>query len=161
MNIVKYPADILRKTTITVKDIDGALALFTQQMIEAMYRGRGIGLAAPQVDSQHSLFVVGLPDEKPLVFINPEITGTSLETNPYEEGCLSLPGLYAKVTRPTSISIQAYNEKGRPFKLEADGLLARVIQHELDHLKGVMFTDHLSDFKRERLLKEYEKARRA
>lgn len=161
MDIVKYPAEVLRKTVSPVKDIDGNLVQFAQNMIQTMYEGRGIGLAAPQVDSELALFVVGLPDEKPLVFINPEITGTSMETNPYEEGCLSLPGLYAKVTRPSSIQIQAWNEKGRPFRMEADGLLARVIQHELDHLKGVLFIDYLSDFKKERLLKEYEKARRS
>lgn len=161
MDIVKFPADVLRKNTEAVKDINGELALFVQNMIQTMYEGRGIGLAAPQVGSLDSLFVVGLPDEKPLVFINPEIIGTSLETEPYEEGCLSLPGVWAKVVRPRSISVQAYNEKGRPFKLEADGLLARVIQHEFDHLKGTLFIDHLTDFKRDRLMKEYEKVRRA
>lgn len=156
MEIVRYPADILRQKTVPVTDFDANLAQLAREMITTMVDGRGIGLAAPQVGSLLSLFIA-LDDEKPLVFVNPEIIGTSLELVPYEEGCLSIPGMYEEVIRPEAVVIQAYNEKGRPFKRECDGLLARIIQHELDHLKGVLFIDHIGEMKRNRLLKQYEK----
>jgi len=157
MQIVRYPADILRQKTVPVTEFDANLATLAQDMITTMIEGRGIGLAAPQVGSLLSLFVAQADDGKPLIFVNPEIIGTSLETVPYEEGCLSIPGMYEEVIRPEAVVIQAYNEKGRPFKRECDGLLARIIQHELDHLKGVLFIDYLTQMKRDRLLKQYEK----
>ena len=157
MEIVRYPADILRQKTELVDRFDAELAAFANQMITTMVEGRGIGLAAPQVGQLKSLFVAQDGDNKPLIFINPEIIGTSLEVVPYEEGCLSIPGVYEEVIRPEAVVIQAYNEKGRPFKRECTGLLARIVQHELDHLKGILFIDYLSDMKRERLLKQYEK----
>jgi len=157
MEIVRYPAEILRQKTVPVTEFDGQLAAFAQEMIATMVEGRGIGLAAPQVGNLLSLFVALEAEGKALVFINPEIIGTSLETVPYEEGCLSIPGMYEEVIRPEAVVIQAYNEKGRPFKRECSGLLARIVQHELDHLKGVLFIDYLSPMKRERLLKQYEK----
>jgi peptide deformylase len=95
------------------------------------------------------------------VFINPTIIGTSPEISQYEEGCLSIPGLYADVTRPEKVTVQAWNERGRPFTLDAEGLLARVIQHEYDHLEGVLFIDRLSEPKRNRLLTLYDKKMRA
>lgn len=161
MEIVKYPADILRQKTEKVTEINGEIFELSQAMIKTMIEGRGIGLAGPQVGKNLSLFTVQLEDDKPLVFINPEITATSLETEPYEEGCLSLPGVYADVIRPSALSIQAWNEKGKLVRMECDGILARVIQHEMDHLKGVLFIDYLTDFKRERLLKLYEKKLKA
>lgn len=160
MEIVLYPADILRQKTVPVTEFDPALADLAQNMIATMVEGRGIGLAAPQVGRLISLFIAQVEDGKPLVFVNPEIIGTSLETIPYEEGCLSIPGMYEEVVRPESVLVQAYNEKGRPFKRECSGLLARIVQHELDHLKGVLFIDHLSPMKRERLLKQYQKNRK-
>jgi len=160
MEIVLYPADILRQKTAPVTEFDGPLADFVQAMISTMIGGRGIGLAAPQVGSLQSIFVAHEEDGKTAVFINPEIIGTSLETVPYEEGCLSIPGMYEEVVRPEAVVVQAYNVKGRPFKRECSGLLARIVQHELDHLKGVLFIDYLSTMKRERLLKQYEKNRK-
>lgn len=157
MEIVRYPADILRQVTLPVTEFDPALGLLAQEMIQTMVEGRGIGLAAPQVGKLISLFIAQEEDGKPLVFVNPEIIGTSLETVPYEEGCLSIPGMYEEVIRPEAVLVQAYNERGRPFKRECSGLLARIVQHELDHLKGVLFIDHLSPMKRERLLKQYQK----
>jgi len=157
MEIVRYPADILRQKTVPVTEFSPALALLAQDMITTMVEGRGIGLAAPQVGQLISLFVAQQEDGKSLVFVNPEIIGTSLETIPYEEGCLSIPGMYEEVVRPEAVLVQAYNEKGRPFKRECSGLLARIIQHELDHLKGVLFIDYLSPMKRDRLLKQYQK----
>ena len=157
MEIVRYPADILRQKTVPVTEFDASLAAFAQDMITTMVEGRGIGLAAPQVGRLVSVFIAQDDSGKPWVFINPEIIGTSLETVPYEEGCLSIPGMYEEVIRPEAVVIQAYNEKGRPFKRECDGLLARIVQHELDHLKGVLFIDYLSPMKRDRLLRQYEK----
>ncbi len=157
MEIVKYPADILRQKTSPVTEFTKDLQQFTEEMITTMIAGRGIGLAAPQVGSLLSVFVLQVEEGKPLVFINPEITGTSVETVPYEEGCLSIPGMYEEVIRPEAIQIQAWNAKGRRIKMECDDLLARVFQHEFDHLKGVLFIDHLNAMKRERVLAEYQK----
>jgi peptide deformylase len=107
------------------------------------------------VGSLLRLFVTHVPDDKPRVFINPDIIETSLEEWKYEEGCLSIPGLNADVVRPAGVTVQAWNEKGRPFRVDADGLVGRVIQHEQDHLNGVLFIDKLSGRKRSRLLKGY------
>jgi len=148
---------ILRAQCSVVPDIDGSIKDFSLAMIETMHAGNGIGLAAPQVGDLSRLFVVHVQGDTPRVFINPEIIGTSMETVPYEEGCLSIPGLYYDVTRPAEITIQAWDENGRPFTLDADGILARVIQHEYDHLKGTLFIDHLSEKQRSRLLTVYNR----
>jgi len=161
MEIAIIGNEVLRAKSATIDTFDEELAAFAEEMIGTMIRGNGIGLAAPQVGVSQRLFVCKIPDREALVFINPEIIATSQEIVPYEEGCLSIPGMYAEVTRPEAISIQAFNLKGKPFKMDATGLLARVIQHELDHLNGVLFVDHLSVPKRERLLRIFEKKMRA
>ncbi|MDC7241454.1 MAG: peptide deformylase [Spirochaetales bacterium] len=154
---IEKELEVLRKRSELVKDIDQELVEYTNRMIQSI-DGIGIGLAAPQVGRNERFFVVHLDQMDPLVFINPEIIGTSEELSSYEEGCLSIPGMYGDVKRPAAIQIQAWNQKGRPFKLEADGLLATVIQHEYDHLNGKLFIDHLSDRKKAKLLKKYEKS---
>ena len=126
-------------------------------MFTAMKHDHGIGLAAPQVGLSKRIFVVDIEGDKPRVFINPEIVETSLEMSDYEEGCLSFPGLYFNVKRPESLRIQAWNEKGRPFTIEADGLLARVILHENDHLDGKLFIDRVTPLRRSRALLHYGK----
>ncbi len=126
-------------------------------MLEKMYTDDGLGLAAPQVGVEKRIFVCHVQNDQARIFINPQLIGTSQEQSSYEEGCLSIPGVYADVTRPSSISVQALNERGRPFNLEAHGMLARVILHEMDHLKGVLFIDHLEEKRREKLLKAYNK----
>jgi peptide deformylase len=156
MEIVKYPHDALRVEAEDLQDIDDRVTDVAQEMLESMHMAEGIGLAAPQVDLPWRLFVVHVKNDKPRVFINPEIIQTSMETSVYEEGCLSIPGVYADVERASQVQIQAFNERGRPFSLTADGWLARVIQHEYDHLKGVLFFDHLRERRREKLLREYE-----
>lgn len=161
MEIFKYPAEILRQKVEKIQELTEEITTLAERMIETMYEGRGIGLAGPQVGKLLSLFIAQTQDGKPEVFINPEITATSLETELYEEGCLSLPGLYADVMRPSAVTVQAWNEKGRLFKRDCTGLLARIVQHEMDHLKGVLFIDYLSEFKRERLLKSYGKKQKA
>src|SRR5262245_18608918 len=125
MEIVRYPSDILRQKTVPATEFNEALAQLAQDMITTMVEGHGIGLAGPQVGSSLSLFVAQEAEGKHLMFINPEIIGTSVETLPYEEGCLSIPGVYEEVVRPEAVIVQAYNVRGRPFKRECTGLLAR------------------------------------
>ena len=144
-------------TSEKVENIDQELIEYMDSMVEAI-EGVGIGLAAPQVGRNERFFVVQIEKGNPFFFINPEIIGTSEELSSYEEGCLSIPGMYGDVKRPAVIQIQAWNRRGRPFTMEADGLMATVIQHEYDHLNGVMFMDHLSDRKREKLVKKYMKS---
>ncbi|MBU0936119.1 MAG: peptide deformylase [Spirochaetes bacterium] len=160
-DIYTIGAEVLRAKAEAVTDFDDALRATLQTMFDTMQWGHGIGLAAPQVGIGQRFFVTSIDDDKPRVFINPEIVLTSPELSSYEEGCLSIPGAYAKLDRPGLIKVQAWNEKGRPFTLEAEGLLARVIQHELDHLNGVLFTDRLPERIRERVLTQYEKRMRA
>lgn len=149
---------VLRKVAKPVAEFNSDLKQFIKDMIEFMIESNGVGLAAPQVGVSKRVIVVGFDEMKPLVLINPEIIETSVEENIYEEGCLSIPGMYAKVTRPKRIKVQAWNERGRPFTIDADDMLATVIQHEIDHLNGVLFIDHLSEKPREKLLKKYKKA---
>ena len=147
----------LRKHSALVPDFDGELQALVEQMIETMRAGKGIGLAAVQVGRLYRLFVTHVEGDKPRAFINPDILETSLEQVTLEEGCLSIPGVNADVVRPAAVRVQAWNEKGRPFSLDAEDLLARVIQHEMDHLNGVLFLDRIDPKKRERLLKAYER----
>jgi peptide deformylase len=160
MNIEIYGSDILRRKSSPVADIDAALKAFLDEMFEAMAQGKGVGLAAPQVGRPERFFVTKVDRDKPRVFINPVITRTSEGLCVYEEGCLSIPGLYADVKRPEAVTIQAFNERGRPFTLDAEGFLARVVQHELDHLEGTLFVDRIPEAKRTRLISQWEKRRR-
>lgn len=157
LDLVYYPDDVLREQATAVKDIDDPLRATVERMVDLMRQARGIGLAGPQVGILERFFVVQVDNDPVHVFINPSIVGTSHETGVYEEGCLSIPGLYADVTRANEIQVQAWNQNGRPFTLNADGMLARVILHEIDHLDGVLFLDHLSERKREKLLQKYRK----
>jgi peptide deformylase len=124
----------------------------TGEMFVALQDGKGVGLAGPQFGLMQRIFVTSVAGDLPRVFINPSIIETSQETVKYEEGCLSVPGIWADVIRPKTVKVQAWNEKGRPFTLEAGGILARVILHEYDHLEGVLFIDRLSELKRKRIL---------
>lgn len=149
---------VLRKVAEPVKEFDQALKDQIKEMIQFMIDSNGVGLAAPQIGDSRRILVIGFDDVKPLALINPEIIETSMEENVYEEGCLSIPGMYAKVTRPERIKVQAWNERGRPFTIDADGMLATVIQHEIDHLNGVLFIDHLKDKAKDKLVKKYKKS---
>ena len=149
MKIVHYPHPTLRHKSKPIRRVDDELRASVREMFELMYEAKGIGLAANQVDRPYRLFVVnqvsdpGEPDEE-YVFINP-VLSLPKGTAAAEEGCLSLPGLYAEVTRPASIQVSAYGLDGQAFDARVDGLLARVIQHETDHLDGVLFIDKLSE----------------
>ncbi|NEP83817.1 MAG: peptide deformylase [Okeania sp. SIO3B3] len=148
---------VLKEKATLISDINEEIEKIVQAMIEAMIESDGIGLAGPQVDYPKKIFITRAPGDETRIFINPEIIQTSLDIVPYEEGCLSIPGVFAEIMRPEAITIQAWNEKGKPFRLDAEGILARVIQHEYDHLKGVLFIDHLNDKKKQRVLKMYNR----
>jgi len=130
-------------------------------MFETMYAAPGIGLAASQVDVHRRFMVMDISDEKdaPLVFINPQITARAGEQI-YQEGCLSVPGIYADVTRANEITVQAIGRDGQPFELQSEGLLAVCVQHEIDHLDGKLFVDYLSPLKREMVRKKLVKQRK-
>ena len=156
LKLICHPDPLLREKSTRIDDIDDGVARLAGDMIETMHRARGIGLAGVQVGRLERLFVVHVEGDMPRVFINPSILETSLDQGEYDEGCLSIPEVYADVTRPLAVRVQAWNERGRPFTIDAEGMLARVVQHEYDHLNGILFIDHLNDEARERVLTEYD-----
>jgi peptide deformylase len=160
MDIITLGNELLRQRADPIKPIGPEYKTIAEEMIEALHQGKGVGLAGPQVGLMKRIFVVHAEGDVPRVFINPSIIGTSEDRVKYEEGCLSIPGIYADLVRPSKIKVQAWNEKGRPFTLEAEGILARIIQHEYDHLEGVLFIDRLSEIKRNKVLAKYEKRRK-
>ena len=159
LDIYTLGDEVLREGTSEINKFDSALETLVNAMFETMDEADGVGLAAPQVGVSSRIFVVDThqnPNER-LAFINPEIIETSVEMVPYEEGCLSVPGVYHDVMRPKSVTIQAKDVKGKPFTLKADGLLARVVQHENDHLDGKLFIDRLDKDERDKMVHIYEK----
>jgi len=160
MDILTLGDELLRQKAIKIDKIDNEIKELCVKMLEILKRDKGVGVAGPQVGVMKRIFVICVEGEEGYVFINPSILETSVATNKYEEGCLSIPGIYANVVRSETIKIQAWNEKGRPFTLEASGLLARVILHEYDHLEGVLFLDHIPENKREKLIEKYEKSKK-
>ncbi|MEB3351934.1 MAG: peptide deformylase [Cyanobacteriota bacterium] len=139
----------LRCSARRIGRVDEAVRDLARDMLRSMYAARGIGLAAPQVGVAQQLLVIDLdienPATPPLVLINPEITAASASCNTYEEGCLSIPGVYLDVVRPSTVEVSYRDELGRPRRMKADGLMARCIQHEMDHLSGVLFVDRVTD----------------
>ena len=161
MDILTLGDEQLRQKAEAIAVIGPEYKKIAAQMLELLREGKGIGLAGPQVGLMKRIFVVKIDKDIPRVFINPSILETSQEQSKVEEGCLSIPGFWADVIRPERIKLQAWNEKGKPFTLEGDGLLARVILHELDHLEGILFIDRLSEQKRKKILAQYEKRKQA
>lgn len=157
LDICKIGDEILKEKCDKVTKFDNALVMLVDAMYDTLAEADGVGLAGPQVGVNQRLFVVWLSDGTKKAFINPEILETSVETCPYEEGCLSIPGVYHNVIRPSKVKVFAQDEKGHAFTLDASGLLARVIQHENDHLDGKLFIDRLSEEDREKVLKLYNK----
>ena len=157
LKVLTLGSETLRQKSAPVKDIDGEIGTMLAAMFKILDRHKGVGLAAVQVGAPKRFFITRIGNDAPRVFINPSIIETSEELSDYEEGCLSLPGVWGQIVRPKMVRIQAWNGKGRPFTIDADGILARVIQHEYDHLDGALFIDKLSALKRERLLNKYEK----
>jgi len=157
LEIIRFSNPLLEEKSEPVKEFNNGLKEFIQEMFSTMYKGKGMGLAAVQVGNLLRIFICHVPKDKARVFINPEIIETSIEQNTFEEGCLSIPEVYADVTRSAYISIQAVNEKGKPFRLDAQDMLARVIQHEIDNLEGILFLERIKKRKRERLIKSFLK----
>lgn len=143
LKIYKLGEEVLRKKAEPVNpdEINDEMRKLFDDMFETMHEADGVGLAAPQVGISKRFFVVVSDDDVRRVFINPQIIGTSANLTDYEEGCLSLPGVSENIKRPEKVTVQALNEHGKPFTLEADGLLARIIQHENDHLDGIVYID--------------------
>ncbi|WP_144211764.1 peptide deformylase [Shewanella donghaensis] len=161
LKVLRFPDERLRTVAKPVTDFGEVLQKQIDNMIETMREENGIGLAATQVDFHQQLIVLDLQDEveRPIIFINPEIVTKSGEfTN--EEGCLSVPGVYAKVDRAEFVTLKALDRDGKEFTVEADELFAICLQHEMDHLQGKLFVDYLSKMKRDRIKKKLEKEAR-
>lgn len=152
LNILRYPDARLHKTAAPVTVFDEALKRLVQDMAQTMYAAPGVGLAATQVDVHKQVIVVDVSERQDslVVLVNPEIMEAS-GVSDIEEGCLSVPGVYDIVERAERVKVRAYDQNGNPFTLEAQGLLAVCIQHEMDHLKGKVFVEHLSQLKQQRV----------
>ena len=161
LEILRFPDPRLRNEAKPVAEVDAEVRTLVEDMFETMYDAPGIGLAATQVNVARRVVVIDISDEhdEPLCFINPEILERDGEEQ-MEEGCLSVPGFFEKVTRAERIKVRALDREGNPFELDADGLLAVCIQHEIDHLDGKLFVDYLSSLKRQRIRKKLEKEAR-
>ncbi len=161
LTILEFPDPRLRTRATPIEAFDAALQQLIDDMFETMYIAPGIGLAATQVDVHKQLLVLDVSDAKdqPMVFINPQIVSSDGE-QVYQEGCLSVPGIYADVTRANQVRVQALDRNGSPYTIEAEGLLAICIQHEMDHLTGKVFVDYLSPLKRDLVRRKLEKSRR-
>lgn len=153
LNILRYPDPRLHKVAKPVTVFDARLAQLVADMAETMYDAPGIGLAASQVDVHEQLLIIDTSETKDALtaYINPEIVWASDEMQVYDEGCLSVPGIYDGVERHARVKVRAFDVQGQPFEVEADGLLAVCIQHEMDHLKGKVFVEYLSPLKRNRI----------
>ena len=149
LKIYMLGQETLRTPANRIVKVDDSIRKLAKDMLITMYSAKGIGLAAPQVGVQKRILVIDLnfedPDAPPNVFINPEIISSSSSLDTYEEGCLSIPGVYLNVLRPSSIKLSYRDEMGRPKKMNAEGLMARCIQHEIDHLNGILFVDKVTD----------------
>lgn len=161
LDILTFPDSRLRRAAEPVETVDDGVRRLVDDMLETMYAAPGIGLAAIQVNVPQRVIVIDISEEKndPLCLINPEILTRSGEEE-MEEGCLSVPGSFETVRRAEQVRMRALNRDGEPFELDADGLLAVCIQHEIDHLDGRLFVDHISSLKRQRIRKRLEKERR-
>ncbi|MFC3094207.1 peptide deformylase [Alteromonas sediminis] len=161
LEVLSFPDERLRTVAKPVDSVDAEIKTLVDDMFETMKDENGIGLAATQVNRHVRVVVMDVSEEQnePRVFINPVITHKEGSTIS-EEGCLSVPGNYAKVERAEKVKVSALDKEGSPFELEADGLLAICIQHELDHLEGKLFVDYLSPLKRQRIKKKLEKEAR-
>ncbi len=158
LEILCFPDSRLRTRATLVARVDQSVRALIRDMFETMYLAPGIGLAATQVNVHKQIIVIDISENRqaPVVLINPELLFSEGELE-YEEGCLSVPGFFDKVARPAHVRVRTLDEQGQTQELEAEGLLATCIQHEMDHLQGKLFVDYLSSLKRERIRKKLEK----
>ena len=163
LDILRYPDSRLHTVAKPVAVVDDAIRKLVADMAETMYQAPGIGLAATQVDVHLRVIVIDVSETRDdlKVFINPEILETSGETKVYEEGCLSVPGIYDEVERPDEVTVKALGLDGKPFTTDADGVLAVCLQHEIDHLNGKVFVQYLSRLKQSRIRNKLTKQDRA
>ena len=163
--ILTEPNKILREKSLTVKIVDEDLQKLMDDMLETMYAAPGIGLAAIQVGVPKRIIVLDIaPKDKPknpMYFVNPEIITKSENSSTYEEGCLSVPGQFAEINRPDKCHIKYLDYDGQPKEIKADGMLATCIQHEIDHLEGILFIDYLSKLKKNMIVKKLSKQKKA
>lgn len=162
LDILTFPDSRLRTKAKPVLDVDATVRKLTDDLLETMYDAPGIGLAATQVNVHQRIVVIDVSEDKdqPLVFINPSIEVVSDAPQEYDEGCLSIPGYYETVARPEKIKVTALNAQGESFEMICEDLLAVCVQHEVDHLDGMLFVDYISALKRQRIKKKLEKNRR-
>lgn len=160
--VLRFPDERLRTKAATVELVDDSIRAIVDDMFDTMYDEKGVGLAATQVNIHKRIVVMDVSEnaDQPRVFINPEIIKKSDATFVNEEGCLSIPGCYAKVTRHETVTVKALDRDGNEFTLDGDELLSICIQHELDHLAGILFVDYLSPLKRQRIKTKLEKEAR-
>jgi peptide deformylase len=162
--IVTLPDPRLRRISTPIERIDAEIVRLLDDMLETMYDAPGVGLAAIQIGVAKRMLVIDVAKKEeepsPLFVINPEIVWVSEELNSYQEGCLSVPDYFEDVQRPARVRVKHFDREGRTCEIEAEGLLATVLQHEIDHLEGGLFIDHLSRLKRERVVKKFTKAAR-
>lgn len=161
LKILEYPDPRLRTKAEPIETVDDELRTLAEDMLETMYGAPGIGLAATQVNVHRRMLVADVSDDQsePVILINPEIVARD-GVKVHEEGCLSVPGIYEKVERPDTIRVRYWDLEGNTEEMDADGLLAVCIQHEMDHLEGKLFVDYLSELKRQRVRKKLEKERK-
>ncbi|WP_421358587.1 peptide deformylase [Agrobacterium rosae] len=163
--LIILPDPLLRQQSKPIEQVDAEITRLADDMLDTMYDAPGIGLAAIQIGVPRRMLVIDISredeDRNPVVFINPEILKMSDDVSAYEEGCLSIPDYYAEVERPASLTVAYIDRDGKKQTVEADGLLATCLQHEMDHLNGVLFIDHISRLKRDMVIKKFTKAARA
>jgi peptide deformylase len=159
LQILEFPDPRLRTIAKTVETVDDSVRALLDDMLTTMYNASGIGLAATQINIHQRIVVIDVSEtgDQPQVFINPEIIILDGPDHEYDEGCLSIPGFHETVSRPEKIIVKALDRKGNPFELQPEGLLAVCIQHEVDHLNGKLFVDHISQLKRKRIRAKLEK----
>jgi peptide deformylase len=162
LNILRYPDPRLHKVAKPVTVFDERLKKLVADMADTMYDAPGVGLAATQIDVHEQVIVIDVSEQgnELRVFINPELIWASEDKRVYDEGCLSVPGIYDGVERPARVKVRAVDETGKPFEVDADDLLAVCIQHEMDHLQGKVFVEYLSPLKRNRIKTKLQKEER-
>jgi peptide deformylase len=160
--LIILPDPLLRQVSKPIERVDADLQRLADDMLETMYDAPGIGLAAIQIGVPRRMLVIDVSREgeekQPLVFVNPEVVASTDERSVYEEGCLSIPDYYAEVERPAIVTVKYLDRDGKEQTVQADGLLATCLQHEIDHLNGVLFIDHISRLKRDMVIKKFTKA---
>jgi peptide deformylase len=162
LKIEMLGSEVLRRPAAEIAEVDEALRTLVGDMFETMYEAEGIGLAGPQVGVSRRVIVVDVHEEdvKPFALLNPRIVESSRETDKADEGCLSIPGVAAGVQRPSRIVVEGMDLDGQAVRMEADGLLGRCLQHEIDHLDGILFIDRISPLKRRMVLQKYKRTER-